>query len=123
MSKVNKSGKFTLGIILICLSALCASLGQLFWKLAQINSSSLMLYIIGFILYVLGSVLMIAAFRFGDLSILHPMLSIGYIMAIIWACMILNEEITLQKITGIGLIICGIILLGQNKAGTRTETN
>ena len=115
--------KLLIGIILICLSALCASLGQLFWKLAQINNAALMLYVIGFVLYGLGSVLMIASFRFGDLSVLHPMLSIGYVLAIIWAHVILSENITLNKVAGIGLIIAGIVLLGQSRAGSRADAN
>jgi undecaprenyl phosphate-alpha-L-ara4N flippase subunit ArnE len=92
-------------------SALCSSLGQLFWKMAALQRLPVYCYILGLGLYGAGALLMIAAFRHGHLSILHPMLSCGFIFAILWSVFILREAITAPKLIGIACIITGVIFL------------
>jgi len=104
--------KLAVGISIMCLAAVCTSLGQLFWKLSSGSENTLLLYIGGYALYGIGAILMIIAFKFGDLSVLHPMLSIGFILAIVWGRIILEEQVTLQKLAGITIIIAGMIFLG-----------
>ena len=101
-----------IGISIMCMAAVCTSLGQLLWKLSSKSENTLLLFIAGYALYGIGAILMIIAFKFGDLSILHPMLSVGFILAIVWGRIILEEPITLQKLAGITTIIVGIIFLG-----------
>lgn len=96
----------------MCFSAVCASIGQLVWKLSALSETPFLFYIIGFVLYGIGAVLMIIAYRFGELSILQPMLSVGFILAIVLGYIILNEPITYYKLAGISIIIIGLIFLG-----------
>jgi drug/metabolite transporter (DMT)-like permease len=98
------------GIILMLLSSVFVCFGQLFWKIAL--TSGLIYIFLGFVLYGIGAMIMISAYRYGSLSVLHPMLSINYILASIIAYFILREPISLQKLTGIIIIIIGVVLIG-----------
>lgn len=98
------------GIMLMIISSLCVCIGQLFWKMYP--SEGILFLIIGFVLYGIGALIMIIAYRFGSLSVLQPMLSINYILSIILANFILNEPITLLKVIGILIITLGVILIG-----------
>lgn len=107
--KSNQNNIF-LGITLMISAAICTSFGQLFWKLSH---AILNLYLIsGFFLYFLGAVLMIIAFRFGKLSILHPLLSIGYVFSTILGSFFLGESISLSSTLGILFIIIGVTVIG-----------
>lgn len=99
-----------LGIALILLSAVFTSVGQLLWKIAdgQINLPLL----IGCFCYGAGAVTMMIAFRFGKLSVLHPMLSLGYVFALIMGTIFLDEHISAMHIVGTALIIVGAIMIG-----------
>lgn len=96
------------GIILMLLSSICVCIGQLLWKLS--SSGNVILLISGFFFYGIGALIMIAAYRFGELSVLQPMLSLNYVLSIFLAVTILKEEITILKFIGIFVIIAGVIM-------------
>ena len=54
---------------------------------------------------------MIVAYRFGELSVLQPMLSLNYVLSIFLAVTILKEEITILKLAGVFIIIAGVIII------------
>jgi drug/metabolite transporter (DMT)-like permease len=98
------------GILLMIVAALFTTTGQLFWKLSE---SELNLHlIVGFGLYGLGAVTMIIAFRFGSLSVLHPFLSVGYIISTLLGGLVLHEHLSIYTFIGITLIIFGVSLIG-----------
>ena len=104
-----------LAMILILSAATMSSLGQLAWKFgadATSNSMAIILYIIGFLAAGLGMVILMISFRYGDVSILQPMMSIGFALSIFFGAIFLNEPITLTKIFGTLFIIAGSALLG-----------
>lgn len=102
-------------MVLIIISAVLTSTGQLFWKLGIHN----FIYICaGFLLYGFGAVLMIISFKFGEISVLHPMLSISYILSLILGNLVLGEAINTKKVIGIIFIICGTIFLGLSACKT-----
>ncbi|KGL37742.1 EamA/RhaT family transporter [Listeria sp. SHR_NRA_18] len=103
--------KLIYGIILMVFSASCTAIGQAFWKMAVSGIYSWQLYV-GFFLYGMGAILMIIAFRFGDLSVLHPLLSVGYVFAILIGVLFLNEKLTAMQIFGNILVISGAIMMG-----------
>lgn len=102
------------------LSAFCTSTGQLMWKLASSGSSALLFYITGILLYGLGALLMMVAFKFGEMSVLHPMLSAGFIIALIYGSIFLSEKIRWQSTAGTALIFIGMIFLGKSAKGDKT---
>ena len=66
----------------------------------------------GIVLYVISSVFYIAGLRHGELSVLYPMVSLGYVFALVWSRIFFKEPITTQKFAALGLIILGICLIG-----------
>jgi drug/metabolite transporter (DMT)-like permease len=115
-----KSKWLLVGIFCMICAALSTSLGQLVWKLMQGKESYIIWYCLGLALYGIGAVLMIIAFRFGDLSILHPMISLGYIFAFIWSAFILKKNITSTKLIGVVCIILGCVSLSLRERKPET---
>ena len=104
-----------LAITLILAAATMSSLGQLAWKIgaeATSNGMAYFLYFLGFIGAGLGMVILMIAFRFGEVSILQPMMSIGFALSIFFGAIFLNEPITMTKVFGTLFIIAGSALLG-----------
>ncbi|MBM7690157.1 hypothetical protein BCR24_14400 [Enterococcus ureilyticus] len=114
MDERNKQQKLSLGILLILIAATLSSLGQLAWKFGAdgVGSYAIILYAIGFVAAGAGMFVMMAAFRYGEVSILQPMMSLGFALSIVLGALFLNESITWYKLLGTGFIIVGSILLG-----------
>lgn len=111
--KENKKSQLTIGVFLIIVAALLNSISQLIWKFAADGDKNvLLLYVLGFLASGLGMVVMMIAFRFGDVSILQPMMSLGFASSIVFGSIFLNEPVTSKKIIGIIVIIIGSIILG-----------
>ena len=106
------------GIGMILLAALLTCLGQLAWRLAA-EADSLLLLLPGFALYGGGALLMILAMRYGDLSVLHPMMSAGYVLSVVLGFLVLHEAVTPSKVLGIGVIILGLVCLSWPERGER----
>ncbi|WP_033541195.1 membrane protein [Planococcus sp. CAU13] len=108
MNKPEKTAP--LGIILMIAAAASTATGQLFWKLSDSILDLPMLF--GFVLYGMGAILMTTAFRFGKLSVLHPLMSLGYVIAIFYGAAFLDEAITINISLGTLLILLGVIVIG-----------
>lgn len=98
------------GIELILVSALMACVGQLFWKLSM--EYGMLILLLGFFCYGIGAVFMLVAYRYGELSVLQPMLSMNYVLSVILGVLVLHEAITFNKAIGIFIITLGVILIG-----------
>ena len=70
------------------------------WRLAL----GVALYLLSFVFYYLGV-------REGELSVLYPMVSLGYIWTLVWSRLFFKEPISKRKVAGLSLIITGIIVL------------
>ncbi len=103
------------GIILMICSSICACIGQLFWKLSSTNGA--LLIFSGFIFYGLGALIMIIAYKFGKLSVLQPILSLNYVLSLVFGFIFLHESVTVLKIIGVLVIMCGVIFIagGDNE--------
>lgn len=97
------------GILLMLVSSICVSVGQLFWKLSV--TSGLMALLTGYIFYGAGAIVMIIAYRYGKLSVLQPILSLSYVLSIVLAAVVLKEEVTVLKSIGVLVIIAGVVLI------------
>ena len=110
-----------MGICTMLLSAAVTCVAQLLWKLSSAESS-VGTFLLGVFLYGVGALLMLLAFRSGEASLLHPMLSVGYIGSLVLGAIFLKEEISIQKLIGVLLILCGLILMvfgGAEKEKTK----
>ncbi|MDT9331456.1 hypothetical protein [Clostridium perfringens] len=61
---------------------------------------------------------MILALKFGDLSIIHPLMCTSYIFALINGSLFLKEHISLVQLLllGIIVIITGVIFIARGKS-------
>jgi multidrug transporter EmrE-like cation transporter len=50
--------------------------------------------------------------RHGELSVLYPMVSLGYVWTLVWSRLFFKEPFTREKFLGLGLVLFGIVLLG-----------
>jgi undecaprenyl phosphate-alpha-L-ara4N flippase subunit ArnE len=69
--------------------------------------------LLGFAVFGCGAVLMIFAYRYGELSILQPINSMSYVYALFLGYVFFHEEITFFKAIGVVVIISGILLLSR----------
>ena len=94
---------------MMTLSAFCLCIGQLLWK--RIAAYGLVMLFLGFFIYSIGALVMLIAYRFGDLSVLQPMNSLCYVFMLIFASVLLHESITLLKVAGVVVIMIGVVLI------------
>jgi undecaprenyl phosphate-alpha-L-ara4N flippase subunit ArnE len=62
--------------------------------------------------YLLSSVFFLMGVRKGELTILYPMVALGYVWTLLWSRMFFGEPFTRNKFMGLGLILLGIVCLG-----------
>lgn len=89
--------------------AFCLCMGQFIWK----RSDSLLLIAVGFVIYGMGAIAMLAAYRFGSLSVLQPINSVSYIVSAVLGAIFFNEPLTILKLVGIALIMAGVVILAR----------
>ena len=119
---MNKKDTPAIGVMIILISAVMSCCGQLCWKLSGSGTHALIFLLAGFALYGIGALAMIVAFKFGDVSRLHPMLSLGYIGSLFLGYFFLDESVTARKIIGIVFIFAGLVLLNLKNGGENNET-
>ena len=68
---------------------------------------------LGVTLYLGSSVFYFLGIRGGQLSILYPLVSLGYIWTLLWARIFFKESLTRRKLMGLGLILIGVVLVGM----------
>ena len=99
IKSLKENGK---GILLMLVSSICVCTGQLFWKL---SSKELLFLLLGFVLYGIGAIVMLIAYKYGSLSVLQPMLSFNYIFTVILAHFVLHEEIDILTYIEFSLVL------------------
>ena len=105
-------------ILLVAFCALLGALGQLFLKLGS-SSLSFDFYslitnwklLLGLFLYGVGAVLFIIALKYGNLSILYPIIATSYIWVSIFSVLFLKENFPYFKWLGITFILLGVIII------------
>jgi drug/metabolite transporter (DMT)-like permease len=71
---------------------------------------------LGVATYLVSSVLFVKGLSNGELSVLYPMVSLGYICTLLWSHLFFHERVTKAKLAGVGLILVGIVFLGLGNA-------
>jgi len=112
-------------IVLVLIASFFGSMGSVFLKAGasrlhrQLSSlifnwrlgAGVFLFLVSSIFYVLG-------IREGELTILYPMVSLGYFFTLIWARLFFGEPFTRNKLVGLALIFAGIACLGLGMSTT-----
>lgn len=66
----------------------------------------------GVVCFVLSSIFFVMGVRTGELTVLYPMVSLGYIWTLLWSRIFFGEPFTRNKFLGVGMILAGIVCLG-----------
>ncbi len=68
--------------------------------------------ILGVLLYLASTVIYLSALKGGQLSVLYPMVALGYIWTLLWSKLFFQESMSKAKFAGLGLIVAGVVLVG-----------
>ncbi|MFH1682896.1 MAG: hypothetical protein ABIA37_03795 [Candidatus Woesearchaeota archaeon] len=116
-------------ILLMVFCTIFTSLGQILWKYGLKNidfKTPLTLFnipfIFGFVAYGIGALLMIAAFRKGELSILYPIVATSYVwVSLISPIIFPTDFMNLWKWLGVIMILLAVTLLGMGSSQKVTK--
>jgi drug/metabolite transporter (DMT)-like permease len=106
-------------MLLVFAASVVGSFGAVFLKLGAARLDGTILSFInsrlalGVALFLGSSVFYALGIRGGQLSVLYPMVSLGYIWTLLWARLFFNEAFTREKFAGLGLILLGVALVGM----------
>ncbi len=105
-------------ILLVLFASVIGSFGAVFLKLGSqhLHRGIIGLFnwqlAAGIALFLGSSVPFIMALKHGELSVLYPMVSLGYVWTMIWSRILFREPITRGKIGALALILAGITCIG-----------
>ena len=106
-------------ILLVIISSVLAAFSSILLKKASekrlLHIKSLMTnyHLFGAVaLYGLGISVFVVALKGGDLSVLYPLSSLGYVWASLGSIKFLGEKMNKSKWTGVILIIIGVTFIG-----------
>jgi drug/metabolite transporter (DMT)-like permease len=106
-------------MLLVFLASVVGSFGAVFLKMGalRLNKSVWSFVntrlILGVGLYLASSVIYAMGVRGGELSVLYPIVSLGYLFTLVWSKLFFNEPITRYKVAGLSLILVGVFLVGM----------
>jgi undecaprenyl phosphate-alpha-L-ara4N flippase subunit ArnE len=116
-SRMARINKLSIGIFLMLICTIFTASGQFFLKKGTENLSLNLdiIYnyslILGILFYGIGALVLIFALKFGKLNVLYPIVSLTYVWVILISFFILNEQILLKQIFGIGFILMGVFFI------------
>ena len=105
-------------MLLVFAASVIGSFGAVFLKMgaARLDGSVLSFVntrlLLGVILFLGSSVFYAFGIRGGELSVLYPMVSLGYIWTLLWSRLFFNEPFTRNKFLGLALILLGVFFVG-----------
>lgn len=109
-------------IVTVIFSTLITATGQFFFKMGAERLPSDLFDIkaympnwplaLGIILYAIAFGLLILALRDGELSVLYPFISLGFVWVALVSFLILKEPFSFAKLGGIALIMFGVSFVG-----------
>ena len=102
-------------------SSLMVCAGQLLWKLSA--NSGIVCLLFGFILYGLGALAMIIAYRFGEVTLLQPILGSNYIISLFLAAIVLKETIDIFRVIGVIVVFLGVIVVAGSDDSLKTSNS
>lgn len=105
-------------MLLVFLASIVGSFGAVFLKLGAMRLDKRLLsfvnsrLIFGVSLYLGSSVIYALGVRGGPLSVLYPLVSLGYVFTLVWSKLFFDEPLTRYKFAGLGLILLGVFFVG-----------
>lgn len=71
---------------------------------------------LGVALFVFSSYFFVLGVRRGELSVLYPLVSLGYVWTMFWSRLFFGERLTRSKCAGLLLILVGVAFIGAGAA-------
>ncbi|MGA2723376.1 MAG: hypothetical protein ABSG79_13305 [Bryobacteraceae bacterium] len=71
---------------------------------------------LGVVLLIVWLMMRMALLSWADLSYVVPVTAVGYVLVAVVGKVLLNEQITMKRWTGIGLIVAGVALVSGGSA-------
>ncbi len=105
-------------MMLVFMASVVGSFGAVFLKLgAKQLTRSIVSFVnwrlaLGVALFLGSSVFYALGIKGGQLSVLYPMVSLGYIWTLLWSRLFFKEPLTGQKFLGLGLVLLGVFFVG-----------
>ena len=105
-------------ILLVVLGSFIGSFGAVFLKLgsSKLQHGLLQIFNIrlaaGAAMYLLSTCFFIVALQKGELSVLFPLVSLGYVWTLLWSRLFFKEPLTRYKFLGLFLILVGVSFIG-----------
>jgi drug/metabolite transporter (DMT)-like permease len=115
-------------MLLVFAASVVGSLGAVFLKFGSVEVGKSLLSLInrnvciGVVLYMGSSVFYGLGIKGGQVSVLYPMVSLGYIWTMVWSRIFFKETFTRQKMLGLTLVLAGVILVTMGAARTASAT-
>lgn len=109
---------FLIPFSLLVIATLLGGFGAVYLKKASVNFNLSFTQVknvnlwFGIFYYGISTVLFLIALKFGELSIIYPLVSMSYVWVAILSMVKLNERLNKYKIAGISLIMLGVVFLG-----------
>jgi multidrug transporter EmrE-like cation transporter len=104
-------------MVLVLIASIFGSFGAVFLKMGAEKLKSSLLNIfswqaaLGVGLFLLSSVFFVMGIKNGQLSVLYPMVSLGYVWTLLWSRLFFKEPVTKQKFVALGMILTGIVFI------------
>lgn len=64
-------------------------------------------------LFCFSSIFFVLGLKHGELSVLYPIVSLGYVWTLLWSRLFFGERMTRGKIAGLALILVGVAFVGM----------
>ena len=105
-------------MLMVLAASVVGSFGAVFLKLGSAKLVNGFWHILnpqlatGVALFLGSSYFFVMGIRHGELSVLYPMVSLGYIWTLVWSRLFFKEAFTRQKFVGLALILLGVFFVG-----------
>ena len=105
-------------MLLVMVAAFIGSFGAVFLKVGSNRLHGGLRHIVNYHLaagvgmYLLSTVFFIMAIKNGELTVLYPLVSLGYVWTMLWSRLFFKEPFTREKFLGLALILVGVSFIG-----------
>lgn len=106
-------------MLLVLVASFLGSFGAVFLKKGSERLRNGLRYLLlnshlalGVGLFLTSSYFFVLGIRRGELSVLYPMVSLGYVWTLFWSRLFFGEAFTRMKFAGLFLILVGVFFIG-----------
>jgi len=109
-------------MLLVFAASVVGSFGAVFLKFGSATvGRSLITFVnrnlvLGVALYLGSSVFYALGLKDGQVSVLYPMVSLGYVWTMVWSRIFFKETFNTQKLVGLGLVLLGVVFVGMGSS-------